>query len=86
LNGSRAESLSVLSPDQGRLDLAGWLFLFQPHRYTRTRDLFKEFMSAFNEADVLIVTDIYAAGEKQIKGVSSQKIFTRASNSMGTRT
>jgi len=49
--------------------------LFQPHRYTRTRDLFKEFMSAFNEADVLIVTDIYAAGEKQIKGVSSQKFY-----------
>ena len=49
--------------------------LFQPHRYTRTRDLFKEFMSAFNEADVLIVTDIYAAGEKQIKGVSSQKLY-----------
>jgi UDP-N-acetylmuramate--alanine ligase len=49
--------------------------LFQPHRYTRTRDLFKEFMSAFNEADVLIVTDIYAAGEKEIEGVNSQKFY-----------
>jgi UDP-N-acetylmuramate--alanine ligase len=49
--------------------------LFQPHRYTRTRDLFKEFMSAFNEADVLIITDIYAAGEKEIEGVNSQKFY-----------
>ncbi len=49
--------------------------LFQPHRYTRTRNLFKEFMSAFNEADVLIVTDIYAAGEKEIKGINSQKLY-----------
>jgi len=49
--------------------------LFQPHRYTRTRDLFKEFMSAFNEADVLIITDIYAAGEKEIESVNSQKLY-----------
>jgi len=49
--------------------------LFQPHRYTRTRDLFKEFMSVFNEADVLIITDIYAAGEKEIEGVNSQKLY-----------
>jgi UDP-N-acetylmuramate--alanine ligase len=51
------------------------IVLFQPHRYTRTRDLFKEFMSAFNEADVLIVTDIYAAGEKEIEGVTAQKLY-----------
>jgi len=49
--------------------------LFQPHRYTRTRDLFKEFMSAFNKADVLILTDIYAAGEKKIKGINAQKFY-----------
>ena len=35
---------------------------FQPHRYTRTRDLFDDFTRAFNQADVLFVTDIYAAG------------------------
>jgi UDP-N-acetylmuramate--alanine ligase len=47
---------------------------FQPHRYTRTRDLFHEFTRAFNKADVLIVTDVYAAGEEPIPGVSSETL------------
>src|SRR5207302_1615950 len=37
--------------------------VFQPHRYTRTRDLKTEFLTAFNQADVLVVMDIYPAGE-----------------------
>jgi UDP-N-acetylmuramate--alanine ligase len=44
--------------------------LFQPHRYTRTRDLFDDFTTAFNDADVLILTDVYAASEEPIPGVS----------------
>ena len=44
---------------------------FQPHRYTRTRDLFHEFTRAFNRADVLLVTDVYAAGEAPIDGATS---------------
>ena len=47
---------------------------FQPHRHSRTRDLFDEFSRAFNEADVLVVTDIYAAGEAPIPGVSAEKL------------
>lgn len=47
---------------------------FQPHRYTRTRDLFEDFCSAFNDADVLLLTGIYAAGEEPIEGVSSEKL------------
>src|SRR5205809_1022740 len=45
--------------------------VFQPHRYTRTRHLFEEFLTAFNEADVLIVMDIYPAGEAPIAGVTA---------------
>jgi UDP-N-acetylmuramate--alanine ligase len=45
--------------------------LFQPHRYTRTQHLRQEFLTAFNEADVLVVMDIYAAGEAPIPGVSA---------------
>ena len=45
--------------------------VFQPHRYTRTRDLRQEFLTAFNQADVLIVMDIYPAGEAPIAGVSA---------------
>ncbi|HEY3346851.1 MAG TPA: Mur ligase family protein, partial [Nitrospirota bacterium] len=56
----------------------GWgrrtVIVFQPHRYTRTRDLQKEFYSAFNQADRLLVLDIYAAGEKPIEGVSAQSL------------
>jgi len=44
---------------------------FQPHRYTRTRDLFDGFSRAFNKADVVIVTDIYAAGEAPIPGITA---------------
>jgi UDP-N-acetylmuramate--alanine ligase len=47
---------------------------FQPHRYSRTEHLFDEFTSAFNQADLLFVTDIYAAGEKPIDGVSSKRL------------
>ncbi len=44
--------------------------LFQPHRYSRTHGLFKEFCTAFHEADILVLTEIYAAGEAPIAGVS----------------
>ena len=44
---------------------------FQPHRYTRTRDLWDEFVGAFNDADVLVLTEIYAAGEDKIPGVEA---------------
>jgi UDP-N-acetylmuramate--alanine ligase len=47
---------------------------FQPHRYSRTRDLFDEFTRAFNNADVLFVTDIYAAGEAPIPGTSAERL------------
>jgi UDP-N-acetylmuramate--alanine ligase len=43
---------------------------FQPHRYTRTKALMEEFVTSFNEADILIVTEIYAASEDRIEGVS----------------
>jgi UDP-N-acetylmuramate--alanine ligase len=49
--------------------------LFQPHRYTRTRDLFGAFLSAFALVDVLFITDIYAAGEDPIPGVTAQALF-----------
>jgi UDP-N-acetylmuramate--alanine ligase len=46
--------------------------LFQPHRYSRTRDLLAEFTTAFNDADVLLLTDIYAAGEDPLAGVTGE--------------
>ncbi|MBI5777029.1 MAG: UDP-N-acetylmuramate--L-alanine ligase [Nitrospirae bacterium] len=56
----------------------GWnrrlVVLFQPHRYTRTRDLAGEFAHAFEQADALFMTEIYAAGEPPIPGVSGQHL------------
>jgi UDP-N-acetylmuramate--alanine ligase len=48
--------------------------VFQPHRYSRTRDLFDDFAQAFNQTDVLYVAPIYPAGEAPIEGVSSQTL------------
>ncbi|WP_263410105.1 UDP-N-acetylmuramate--L-alanine ligase [Terriglobus tenax] len=47
------------------------LVLFQPHRYTRTRDLMAEFAASFRDSDVLRVLDIYAASEQPIPGVNT---------------
>jgi UDP-N-acetylmuramate--alanine ligase len=50
------------------------LVLFQPHRYTRTRLLWDEFCRAFHQADVLLLTDVYAAGEEPIPGVTAEAL------------
>lgn len=47
---------------------------FQPHRYTRTHELFNDFVTAFYDADVLILTDVYAAGEQPIEGATAQHL------------
>ncbi len=52
------------------------LVLFQPHRYTRTQHLWDEFCRAFNQADVLVLLDIYAASEAPISGVTSEALAT----------
>jgi UDP-N-acetylmuramate--alanine ligase len=58
---------------------SGWrrriVVLFQPHRYTRTKALFDDFLTAFYEADVLVITDIYPAGEEEIEGVHARRLF-----------
>ena len=51
--------------------------IFQPHRYTRTRDLIEEFSTAFADADSLFVLDIYAASEKPIEGVTGEILAQR---------
>jgi len=47
------------------------LVLFQPHRFTRTRDLMEDFARSFGDADVVKVLDIYAASEEPIAGVDA---------------
>jgi UDP-N-acetylmuramate--alanine ligase len=50
--------------------------VFQPHRYTRTSILGERFGEAFNDADVVIISDIYSAGERPIEGVSAKTIIS----------
>ncbi len=57
----------------------GWpdqrlLVVFQPYRYTRTQDLFDDFSRVLSEADLVVLTDIYAAGETAIDGIDSQAL------------
>ncbi|RME69671.1 MAG: UDP-N-acetylmuramate--L-alanine ligase [Nitrospirae bacterium] len=56
---------------QGRV-----VVIFQPHRWTRTYDLFGDFCSAFDDADILFLLDIYPAGEEPIMGVSAENLAT----------
>lgn len=63
----------------------GWekrriIAVFQPHLYTRTQQLYKEFGLSFFDAEVLVVTDVYPSREKPIKGVTGELIAERAEN------
>ncbi len=68
-----AEILATLDAARG-CGYQRLLVLFQPHRYTRTHFLWADFLRSFNQADILVLTDIYAAGEAPIEGVSSARL------------
>jgi UDP-N-acetylmuramate--alanine ligase len=57
--------------------------IFQPHRYTRTRDLMEEFTSAFSDADTLAVLDIYAASEPPIEGITGEVLANKIREKSG---
>ena len=50
------------------------MVVFQPHRYSRTRDLFEDFARVLSETDVLLMTEIYAAGEAPITGADARTL------------
>ena len=49
--------------------------VFQPHRFSRTKALFEDFLGAFDEADVLLLTEIYPASERPIPGITGEALF-----------
>jgi UDP-N-acetylmuramate--alanine ligase len=59
--------------------------VMQPHRYTRLRDLFEDFCTCFNDADAVLVTDVFAAGEAPIKGIDRDALV-RGLRERGHRT
>ncbi len=70
---------SIVKEKQGRV-----IAIMQPHRYSRLNDLFEEFCTCFNDADKVIVTDVYAAGEEPIEGVDKEH-FAQAIREHGHR-
>lgn len=57
-----------------QLDSQRVVVIFQPHRYSRTQYCFEEFARSFYQADVLVILDIYAAGEEPLEGIDSQRL------------
>jgi UDP-N-acetylmuramate--alanine ligase len=57
--------------------------IFQPHRYSRTRDLMDEFTTAFSDADSLFVMDIYPASEQPIEGITGEALAQRIAGKSG---
>ena len=58
---------------------AGWedkrlVMVFQPHRYTRTRDLYEDFANVLSQVDLLVMLDVYPAGETPIPGADSRSL------------
>ena len=50
------------------------LAIFEPHRYSRTRDCMEEFALAFSDADICIITDVFSAGEAPILGITGEAL------------
>jgi UDP-N-acetylmuramate--alanine ligase len=50
--------------------------IFEPHRFTRTQQLFDDFVKVLSQVDSLLLLDIYPASEKPIKGISSKKLIS----------
>lgn len=65
----RATLSAARSVHDGRI-----LAVFQPHRYTRTRDCMEDFATSFNDCDMLVISEIYAAGESRLDGISGESL------------
>ncbi|MBU1077805.1 MAG: UDP-N-acetylmuramate--L-alanine ligase, partial [Spirochaetes bacterium] len=74
------EIMATLDAVSLRQDYKRIIVVFQPHRYSRTKILFRDFKDVFNKAHSVIITKIYPAGEKKIKGVTAQLIFRQIKN------
>jgi len=65
-----ASAIALRESKKGRI-----IVVFQPHRYTRTQDFHAQFAQSFDTADIVVITEVYSAGEKPISGVSGKLIY-----------
>ncbi len=75
------EIKATLSSAEG-MDGKHIIAVFQPHRYTRLKNLWDEFLTAFDKVDKVIVTDVYAASEDEIEGVNSKNFVEELSQNV----
>ena len=68
------EMAATLSAARGAYPDKRLVLAFQPHRYTRTRDLFEDFTKVLNTVDALVLTEVYAAGEEPIAAADSRAL------------
>ncbi len=73
-------TLSALKGIRKRL-----IIIFQPHRYSRTKNLIEEFGKCFSDADLVIITDIYAASENPIEGISALSVVESITRHSGRK-
>ena len=71
-SGVRATLAAARESSRGRIHV-----VFQPHRYSRTRDLLDEFGAAFADADTVVVLPIYAASEEPLPGITAELLAER---------
>jgi len=76
------EMAATIAAARGAYPGCRLLLVFQPHRYTRTRDCFEDFVSVLSTVDALVLTDVYAAGELPIVAADGRAL-TRAVRVMG---
>ncbi len=68
------EIAATLAAARGGWPNARLVVVFQPHRFSRTRDLFDDFVRVLSEADLVVLTEVYAAGEPAIEGIHSRAL------------
>jgi UDP-N-acetylmuramate--alanine ligase len=69
-----AEMTATLAAARGAFPDRRLVLVFQPHRYTRTRDLFEDFVLVLSQADVLLLTEVYAAGEAPVVAADGRSL------------
>ncbi len=69
-----AEIMATLAAARGAFPQRRLVLVFQPHRFSRTRDLFEDFVKALSQADLLLLTEVYAAGEEPIIAADSKSL------------
>jgi UDP-N-acetylmuramate--alanine ligase len=72
-NSDKSNSLPELAQQEPSLP-ERVVAIFQPHRYSRTRAFFKEFAQSFKDADIVLITDVYSAGESELGKINGQSL------------